>query len=272
MPEVSKKMWAKTICQESNNVSCYLRPWDKCCYCCLDKAALILRTQQITGTINQETDRDAWYSDKPVMKVLSSVLILNLGSNSGLPDPDLVKRWHQWLISRGQGEPRKQRMLLPSASWPRQEESSSRDSSPVPKEPDHLTQGQADRLVKCLPIIFTTVFHGASSCRQNKDMTAYQCGQLAVAQHISGCSLCTVKDNSHQGLHFSSKKTEGHIVACEGGTKRSSTTLAWGSRAGPARPRLFSTPPLQKSTMNKNTACVLTAHLITSLSWGAVTI
>lgn len=64
-------------CQESNNVSFYLRAWDKCCYCCPDKAVLILSTQQITGTINQETDRDAQYSDNPVRKVRSSVLILN---------------------------------------------------------------------------------------------------------------------------------------------------------------------------------------------------
>lgn len=78
-PEVSVKTWAKktSYCQESNNVSCYLRLWDKCCYCCLDKAALILSRQQITRTINQQTDRDARYSDKPVRKVLSSVLILN---------------------------------------------------------------------------------------------------------------------------------------------------------------------------------------------------
>lgn len=145
-------------------------------------------------------------------------------------------------------EAHKRRMSLPSVSWPRQMESSSRERIPVAKELGHLTRGRTGRLAKYLPTIFTTAFHRASSCRKKKDTTTHQCGPFSVAR-----LLRTGKDSHRQGLRFS--RMEDTFSHVQGASER------WREPA-----ELLSPSLLQKPTLNTYGVCVLTAHSITRLS------
>lgn len=97
-------------------------------------------------------------------------------------------------------------MSLPSVSWPRLVDSSIRKRTPVAIIWGHLTLVHDSGPIKCILTIFTTMFHQASSCREEREAATHKCRAVTTTHLISSCAACNIKSSHFQGF-LSAKKS-----------------------------------------------------------------
>lgn len=87
----------------------------------------------------------------------------------------------------------KEKLALPSVSWPRQVDSISRYRTPIPVTLDHLHQPHDSGPVKRILTIFTTMLHQASSWA-NRERQSRQL--VPINWFTFSCAVCNIESSS----------------------------------------------------------------------------